>query len=100
MGKMEEIVNDVEQYVVDSPERERTASEIGELIMDRLKQIDKVAYIRFASVYRDFKDVDEFRAELEHLLGAREERGKPVKTKTSNAHGAPGQAEEQRKQRN
>jgi transcriptional repressor NrdR len=100
MGKMEQIVNDVEQYVVDSPERERTASEIGELIMDRLKQIDKVAYIRFASVYRDFKDVDEFRAELEHLLGAREEKGKPVKAKTLNAHGAPGQAEEQRKQRN
>src|SRR3989475_9368850 len=49
MGKMEQIVNDVEQFVVDSPERERSTSEIGELIMDRLKQIDKVAYIRFAS---------------------------------------------------
>ena len=81
MGKMEQIVNDVEQFVVDSPERERSTSEIGELIMDRLKQIDKVAYIRFASVYRDFKDVDEFRSELEHLLHTKEEKHKPAKAK-------------------
>ena len=81
MGKMEQIVNDVEQFVVDSPERERSTSEIGELIMDRLKQIDKVAYIRFASVYRDFKDVDEFRSELEHLLHTKEEKQKPAKAK-------------------
>src|SRR5881227_4475595 len=74
MGKMEQIVNDVEQFVVDSPERERTTSDIGEFIMDRLKQIDKVAYIRFASVYRDFKDVDEFRSELEQLLHMKEEK--------------------------
>src|SRR5579871_6371367 len=72
MGKMEQIVNDVEQFVVDSAERERTTSELGELIMERLKQIDKVAYIRFASVYRDFKDVREFKAELEELLSSRE----------------------------
>jgi transcriptional repressor NrdR len=82
MGKMEQIVNDVEQYVVDSPERERTTTEIGELIMDQLKQIDKVAYIRFASVYRDFKDVDEFRSALEHLMGAKEEKAKAVKGKS------------------
>jgi len=82
MGKMEQIVNDIEQFVVDSPERERTTSEIGELIMDRLKQIDKVAYIRFASVYRDFKDVDEFRSELEQLLHTKEEKQKPVKAKS------------------
>ena len=82
MGKMEQIVNDVEQFVVDSPERERTTSDIGELIMDRLKQIDKVAYIRFASVYRDFKDVDEFRSELEQLLHIKEEKLKPGKAKS------------------
>lgn len=82
MGKMEQIVNDVEQFVVDSPERERSASEIGELIMERLKQIDKVAYIRFASVYRDFKDVDEFRFALEHLVAAKEEKPKPAKAKS------------------
>ena len=72
MGKMEQIVNEVEQYVIDSPERERTASELGEQIMNSLKQIDKVAYIRFASVYRDFKDVGEFHSELESLLNRRE----------------------------
>jgi transcriptional repressor NrdR len=82
MGKMEHIVNDVEQFVVDSPERERSTTDIGELIMEQLKQIDKVAYIRFASVYRDFKDVDEFRSELEHLVGAKEDKHKPVKAKS------------------
>jgi transcriptional repressor NrdR len=82
MGRMEQIVNDVEQFVVDSPERERTATELGELIMDRLQHIDKVAYIRFASVYRDFQDVSEFHSELERLSGSKEEK-KPAKTKTS-----------------
>ena len=53
---------------ITSPERERTASEIGELIMRHLQGLDTVAYIRFASVYRDFKDVREFKEELEGLL--------------------------------
>jgi transcriptional repressor NrdR len=82
MGRMEQIVNEVEQFVVDSPERERTATELGELIMDRLKHIDKVAYIRFASVYRDFQDVHEFHSELERLSSFKEDK-KPVKSKTS-----------------
>ena len=60
--KLEQIVDETEAYVVDSPERERSTSEVGELIMARLKDIDTVAYIRFASVYRDFKDVREFKA--------------------------------------
>ncbi len=60
--------------MVDSPDRERTTSELGELIMTRLKDIDTVAYIRFASVYRDFKDVREFKLELEDLLSGREAR--------------------------
>ena len=71
-AKLEAIVNDTESYLVDSPERERTTSDIGELIMDRLKSIDTVAYIRFASVYRDFKDVREFKEELEQLLNSRD----------------------------
>jgi len=66
--KLEQIVDETEAYVVDSPERERSTSEVGELIMSRLKGIDTVAYIRFASVYRDFKDVSEFKQELEQLL--------------------------------
>jgi transcriptional repressor NrdR len=70
--KLEEIVDQTETFVVDSPERERSTREVGELIMSRLKDIDTVAYIRFASVYRDFKDVREFKEELEELLGGKE----------------------------
>jgi transcriptional repressor NrdR len=73
---LERIVDETEAYVVDSPERERTTSEVGELIMSRLKDIDTVAYIRFASVYRDFKDVREFKVELEELLGGRDVKKK------------------------
>ena len=82
MSQMEQIVNQVEQFVVDSPDRERTTDEIGERIMDSLKHIDKVAYIRFASVYRDFQDVSEFHSELERLI-SKEEKAKPVRAKTS-----------------
>jgi transcriptional repressor NrdR len=71
-AKLEEIVDATESYLMDAPERERTTSEIGELIMENLKTLDTVAYIRFASVYRDFKDVREFKEELEQLLTSRE----------------------------
>jgi len=81
MGKMEQLVNEVESYLIDSPERERTTTEVGAMIMNGLKQLDKVAYIRFASVYRDFKDVSEFRAELESLLNSKEKEHKPAKAK-------------------
>ena len=69
--QMQAIVDETEAFVVDSVERERLTTEIGELIMMRLKDLDTVAYIRFASVYRDFKDVREFKAELEELLSGR-----------------------------
>src|SRR5437868_3742316 len=72
MGRLEQIVNETEGFVIDSPERERKSSEIGELIMNRLRKIDKVAYVRFASVYLDFKDVQEFMAELNDLLKSKE----------------------------
>ncbi len=68
MGKLEPIVNDTERFVVESPDRERKTSEIGELVINRLKRLDKVAYVRFASVYLDFKDVREFMEELKELL--------------------------------
>ena len=70
-SKLEAIVDAAEAFLVDAPERERTTGEIGELIMEHLKGLDTVAYIRFASVYRDFKDVREFKEELEGLLGSR-----------------------------
>ena len=76
-GKLEQIVNETESFVIDSAERERTTSEVGELIMLRLKALDTVAYIRFASVYRDFKDVREFKQELEGLLSSSKTAGSP-----------------------
>ena len=74
--QLEAIVDAAETYLVDAPERERTTREIGELIMTHLKGLDTVAYIRFASVYRDFKDVREFKEELEGLLGGRTAKAK------------------------
>ena len=68
-NQLETIVDATESYLMDAPERERSTREIGELIMQHLKGLDTVAYIRFASVYRDFKDVREFKEELEGLLG-------------------------------
>jgi transcriptional repressor NrdR len=69
-SQLEKIVDATEAFLVDAPERERTTSEVGELIMQHLKGLDTVAYIRFASVYRDFKDVNEFKEELEGLLAS------------------------------
>ena len=78
MGKLEQIVNEAENFVVDSPERERKTTEIGELIMSRLRRYDKVAYVRFASVYLDFKDVKEFMSELKELLDTKEAAAPPA----------------------
>ncbi len=77
--QMQTIVDESEAFVVDSAERERSTSAIGELIMQRLKDLDTVAYIRFASVYRDFKDVREFKAELEELLSGKDTRKRVAK---------------------
>src|SRR5262245_18061534 len=67
-GKLEAIVNAVEKFVQDSRDRERPTQRVGEFIMKRLKEIDKVAYVRFASVYLEFKDVSEFMSELRTLV--------------------------------
>ncbi len=66
--KLESIVDEAEAFVSEASDRERTTAEIGELLMSRLKKLDKVAYVRFASVYLDFKDVKEFMDELKGLL--------------------------------
>jgi transcriptional repressor NrdR len=66
--KLEAIVDEIEGVVQESTERELTTTEIGEMIMRGLKKLDKVAYVRFASVYMDFKDVQEFMSELKNLL--------------------------------
>jgi transcriptional repressor NrdR len=68
VSKLEAIVDEAEVFVSEAQERERTTTEIGELLMAQLKKLDKVAYVRFASVYLDFKDVKEFMDELKSLL--------------------------------
>ena len=66
------IADEVEQMVQDIPDREAEARVIGEKVMARLKELDKVAYVRFASVYRHFRDINEFMTELKDLLNAKE----------------------------
>ncbi|HMJ07745.1 MAG TPA: transcriptional regulator NrdR [Pyrinomonadaceae bacterium] len=75
--QLESIVDEVEKCVQDSPDRELSTSEIGKVIMYRLKQLDKVAYVRFASVYLEFEDVSAFMTELKDLVRARDRA--PVK---------------------
>ncbi len=67
MVRLADLVNLVEARVTDSPDREITTIEIGEYLMDELKAIDKIAYVRFASVYRDFQDEQAFLNELKSL---------------------------------
>jgi transcriptional repressor NrdR len=67
--RMEEIVTQVERSIQKKSDREVSASRIGELVMEKLKILDDVAYVRFASVYRQFKDVGQFMVELKDILG-------------------------------
>jgi transcriptional repressor NrdR len=68
ISQLEEIIEEIESLLQERPDKEIAVAEIGELVMDRLKVLDKVAYVRFASVYREFGDVAEFRRELEDLM--------------------------------
>ncbi|HVB34285.1 MAG TPA: transcriptional regulator NrdR [Patescibacteria group bacterium] len=74
-AKLEALVDQVEHFVLESPNRERSTNEIGGVLMSHLKKLDKVAYVRFASVYLDFKDVREFLGELKGLLRERTRKG-------------------------
>lgn len=65
---LEASVTDIEQTLQNSLDREVTSKQIGELAMEKLKEIDEVAYVRFASVYRQFKDISTFKEELNKLL--------------------------------
>ena len=68
MAKLSELVNQVESKVSDSPDREISTTEIGEYLMENLRELDKIAYVRFASVYRDFQDEQAFFNELKNLM--------------------------------
>jgi transcriptional repressor NrdR len=68
MNRLSDLVNQVEAKVTDSPDREISTIEIGEHLMDGLKELDKIAYVRFASVYRNFQDEQAFFDELKTLM--------------------------------
>ena len=68
LASLEKIAEEIEQDIQNSMEREISTVAIGEKVMDRLRNVDQVAYVRFASVYRQFKDIDTFMAELTKLL--------------------------------
>ena len=72
--QIENLVNRVERFVEEDPEHERSTAEIGAIIMAELKALDKVSYLRFASVYLEFDNVDQFMAEINELL---EKKQKP-----------------------
>lgn len=68
MDKIEIMVDEIERYLQKNYEKEVKSREIGELLMERLRDFDEVAYVRFASVYREFKDLSQFMKELKQLL--------------------------------
>ncbi|MCK4326748.1 transcriptional repressor NrdR, partial [bacterium] len=68
VAKMEEVVDEIERSLRSRLERELASSEIGELVMKKLQGLDDVAYVRFASVYRQFKDITDFMKEVKGIL--------------------------------
>ena len=76
LGTLERIADDVERTLQNAMEQEVASKRIGQLVLEQLREIDKVAYVRFASVYHDFRDVSEFSQEVQTLL-QREHSGQP-----------------------
>jgi transcriptional repressor NrdR len=72
VSALERIADRVETTLQEKPEKEMTTDEIGAFVMEELKVLDAVAYVRFASVYRHFRDIGEFMTELKDLLNAKE----------------------------
>ena len=70
MAVIDEIVADISKQIYNSMDSEVTSKEIGEMVMERLKKADEVAYVRYASVYRSFKDISSFLAELQEMMKA------------------------------
>jgi len=71
---LEQLTFDIERQIRQTGRGEVTSKEIGEMVMERLKDIDDVAYVRFASVYRDFRDVDGFKEEVERILAEKDRK--------------------------
>ena len=74
MESIEKVVDSLEMRFLDSGEKEIPGSVIGEAVMEKIKALDEVAYVRFASVYRDFRDINEFMSELKELLELKESK--------------------------
>ena len=68
MAEIEKIVSDIEKHIHNSLEQEISSQQIGELVMEKLKNLDEVAYVRFASVYRQFKDINTFLSEIQDMM--------------------------------
>ena len=76
-GRVDQLADDIERHFAGTSDREIASTQIGEVVLHQLREIDEVAYVRFASVYRDFRDVSEFMNELAHLLHQRHNPGSP-----------------------
>ena len=74
-ARIQEFADSLESYFQDLGKKEIGSSEIGERVINKLKEWDEVAYVRFASVYRQFKDINEFMSELEEILKDKQEKG-------------------------
>ncbi|MBW1840020.1 MAG: transcriptional repressor NrdR [Deltaproteobacteria bacterium] len=74
MDAIEGLVDRIERYFQDKGDKEIICNEVGEIVMRELHQLDEVAYVRFASVYRQFKDISEFMTEVKDLLSSREQK--------------------------
>ena len=72
VAALEKVADRIESTLQERPEKEMSTEEVGQVVMDELKRLDKVAYVRFASVYRHFRDIGEFMTELKDLLNAKE----------------------------
>ena len=81
--RLEQIAGEIENQIYEKFDNEVPSSEIGKLVMEKLRDLDKVAYIRFASVYREFKDITDFMKEMTPMLGATSEQ-QPAETQDKN----------------
>ena len=72
IAAIERVADKVESALQERPDKEMSTDEVGRMVMDELRRLDKVAYVRFASVYRQFRDIGEFMSELKDLLNAKE----------------------------
>ena len=84
LSRIDELARDIERRLTNLPEAEVTSQKIGEMVMDGLKQIDEVAYVRFASVYRQFKDISTFMKELKKLQKDNKELKEPKSDEDGN----------------